>query len=117
MHVRIQDNIIAVYDVSICFRLYNHFKSKEALVAEVIATEMSKGATKMVQSRGFSIRCLRFKSCVAAPACKARFRPVANLCREGVEPTGFHRKVSVLYIELPPFPGATAKLPQASGVL
>jgi TetR/AcrR family transcriptional repressor of nem operon len=28
---------------------YNHFKSKEALVAEVIATEMSKGATKMVR--------------------------------------------------------------------
>src|SRR5882762_4700407 len=28
---------------------YNHFKSKEALVAEVIAAEMAKGATKMVR--------------------------------------------------------------------
>jgi hypothetical protein len=40
------------------------------------------------QSRGFSIRCLRFKSCVAARACKARFRLVVGLCREGVEPSG-----------------------------
>jgi len=37
-------------------------------------------------------------------ACKARFRLVASRCREGVEPSGFHRKVSVLYIRLPPFP-------------
>jgi hypothetical protein len=57
------------------------------------------------QSRGFSTRCLRFKWCVTAPACKARFRLVANLSREGVEPSEFHRKVSVLYIiGLPPFP-------------
>ena len=40
------------------------------------------------QSRGFSTRCLRFKSCVAARTCKARFRPVVSLCREGVEPSG-----------------------------
>ena len=45
------------------------------------------------------------RACVTAPACKARFRLVASLCREGVEPSGFHRKVSVRYIELPPFPG------------
>lgn len=38
-------------------------------------------------------------------ACKARFRPVANLCREGVEPSGFHRKVSILSIGFPPSPG------------
>jgi len=36
---------------------------------------------------------------------KARFRSVASHCRVGVEPTGLHRKVSVRYIELPPFPG------------
>ncbi len=47
---------------------------------------------------------LRFKWCVTAPACKARFRPVVSPCREGVEPSGFHRKVSVRYIGLPPFP-------------
>jgi len=47
------------------------------------------------QSRGFDIRCLRFKSCVTARACKARFRWVVSPCREGVEPSGFHRKVSV----------------------
>jgi hypothetical protein len=35
----------------------------------------------------------------------SRFRPVVSLCRMGVEPTGLHRKVSVRYIELPPFPG------------
>ncbi len=65
------------------------------------------------QSRGFSTRCLRFKWCVTEPACKARFRPVANLCREGVKPSGFHRKVSVPYIGLlsQVYPGATAKLP------
>src|ERR1035438_5921183 len=57
------------------------------------------------QSHGFDIRCLRFKSCVTAHACKARFRLVVSLYREGVEPSGFHRKVSVLYIGLPPFPG------------
>jgi hypothetical protein len=57
------------------------------------------------QSRGFSIRCLRFKSCVTARTCKTRFRPVVSLCRMGVEPAGLHRKVSVRYIELPPFPG------------
>ena len=38
-------------------------------------------------------------------ACKARFRLVASPCREGVEPSGFHRKVSIRYIGLPPFPG------------
>src|ERR1700722_10027793 len=37
--------------------------------------------------------------------CKARFRLVVSLCRVGVEPTGLHRKVSVRYIELPPFLG------------
>ena len=57
------------------------------------------------QSRGFSTRCLRFKSCVTARTCKARFRLVVSLYREGVEPSGFHRKVSVLYIGLPPLPG------------
>jgi hypothetical protein len=30
--------------------------------------------------------------------CKAHFRPVADLCRVGVEPTGFHRRVSAPYI-------------------
>jgi len=38
-------------------------------------------------------------------ACKARFRPVASPCREGVAPSGFHRKVSIRYIGLPPLPG------------
>ena len=57
------------------------------------------------QSHGFGIRCLRFKSCVTAHACKARFRLVVSLYREGVEPSGFLRKVSVLYIGLPPLPG------------
>jgi hypothetical protein len=38
-------------------------------------------------------------------ACKARFRPVASPCREGVEPSGFHRKVSIRYIGFPPIPG------------
>ena len=57
------------------------------------------------QSRGFSTRCLRFKSRVTARTCKARFRSVVSLYRVGVEPTGFHRKVSILYIGLPPFPG------------
>ena len=57
------------------------------------------------QSHGFDIRCLSFKLCVTAHACKARFRLVVSLCREGVEPSGFHRKVSVLYIGLPPLPG------------
>jgi len=42
--------------------------------------------------------------CVAAPAYKARFRLVASRCRAAVEPSGFHRKVSALYIGLPPFP-------------
>jgi hypothetical protein len=37
--------------------------------------------------------------------CKARFRPVASPCREGVEPSGFQLKVSVHYIGRPPFPG------------
>jgi hypothetical protein len=55
-------------------------------------------------SRSFGTRCLRFKWCVTAPACKARFRPVASLCREGVEPSGLHRKVSIRYIGFPPFP-------------
>ena len=47
--------------------------------------------------------------------CKARFRSVANLYRVGVEPTGLHRKVSVRYIEPPPFPGLSwryGKLPR-----
>src|SRR5207302_5338402 len=56
------------------------------------------------QLRSFGTRCLRFKWCVTAPACKARFRPVVSLCREGVEPSGFRRKVSIRYIGLPPFP-------------
>jgi hypothetical protein len=38
-------------------------------------------------------------------ACKARFRPVASPCPDGVEPPGFQRKVSVRYIGLPPSPG------------
>ena len=33
--------------------------------------------------------------------CKARFRVVVSLCREGVEPSGFRRKVSVYDIRLP----------------
>ena len=43
--------------------------------------------------------------------CKARFRLVANLCREGVEPSGFHRKVSVYDIGLPPLPGLAWRNP------
>src|SRR5260370_26956005 len=46
--------------------LYNHFKSKEALVAEVIATEMSKGAVDLV-------RTLR-----AAPKAEARLEHQIN---------------------------------------
>src|SRR6185437_4111376 len=37
--------------------------------------------------------------------CKARFRPEATLCREGVEPSGLHRKVSIRYIGFSPLPG------------
>ena len=33
--------------------------------------------------------------------CKARFRLVVSLYREGVEPSGFHRKVSIYDIGLP----------------
>lgn len=33
------------------------------------------------QYRGFGIRCLRFKWCVTAPACKTGFRLVVGLCR------------------------------------
>lgn len=62
------------------------------------------------QSRGFDIRCLRFKSCVTARACKARFRWVVSPCREGVEPSGLHRKVSDFL--LPPFPGLSWRDPK-----
>jgi hypothetical protein len=42
------------------------------------------------QLRGFSTSCLRFKWCIAAPACKTRFRLVVSLCREGFEPSELH---------------------------
>jgi hypothetical protein len=53
------------------------------------------------QYRGFGIRCLRFKWCVTAPACKTGFRLVVSHCREGVEPSGLQRKVSIHYIGFP----------------
>ena len=40
------------------------------------------------------------------------------LCREGVKPSGFHRKVSIRYIGLPPFPGLSwryRKIPARNG--
>ena len=56
------------------------------------------------QSRGFGICCLRFKWCVTAPACKTSFRLAVSLYREGVEPSGLQRKVSIRYIGRSPFP-------------
>lgn len=72
------------------------------------------------QYRGFGIRCLRFKWCVTAPACKTGFRLVVGHCREGVEPSGLQRKVSILYIGFPlsqVYPGATESKLRRSGGL
>src|SRR5207302_4260699 len=62
------------------------------------------GGCPQLTADSFGTRCLRFKWYVTAPACKARFRPVVSPCPEGVEPSGLHRKVSIRYIGLPPFP-------------
>ena len=68
------------------------------------------------QSHGFSTRCLRFKSYVTVCACKACFRLLARLYREGFDPSEFLLMVSVLtmtfspYYDFPHFqayPGAT----------
>ena len=47
------------------------------------------------QSHGFSTRCLRFKSYVTVCACKACFRLLARLYREGFDPSEFQLMVSV----------------------
>jgi len=46
---------------------------------------------------GFSIRCLRFTNSVAAAHARLASGWLARLCREGVEPSGPIRKVSVLH--------------------
>jgi hypothetical protein len=46
------------------------------------------------QSRGFSTRCLRFKSDVATTRAKLASGWLARLYREGVEPSGSQQKVS-----------------------
>src|SRR5205807_716509 len=73
------------------------------------------GGGPQLTADSFGTRCLRFKWYVTAPACKARFRPVVSPCREGVEPSGLHRKVSIPtsdFLLSQVYPGATAKLPQ-----
>ena len=48
-------------------------------------------------THGFSIRCLRFTNSVAAAHARLASGWLARLCREGVEPSGPIRKVSVLH--------------------
>ena len=58
------------------------------------------------RSRGFGTGCLRFVGCIATPPRKTRFRLLAQLCRVGLIPTGFERKVSVM------FPTSTSPFPR-----
>ena len=65
----------------------------------------SRGEAFGAQSHGLRTRCLRFAARVAPTPRKTRFRLLAKLCRAGLLPAGFHRKVSdaASYIS-PPFP-------------
>ena len=65
------------------------------------------------RSRGFGTGCLRFVGCIATPPRKTRFRLLAQLCRVGLIPTGFERKVSVMFPTSFPLPQA---LPGAAGL-
>jgi hypothetical protein len=49
--------------------------------------------------------CLRFTNRVASAHARLTSGWLASLCREGVEPSGLLRKVSVLVTSLPPFQG------------
>jgi hypothetical protein len=55
----------------------------------------------------FSTRCLRFTNRVASAHARLTSGWLASLCREGVEPSGLLRKVSVLSYITSPFPGLT----------
>ena len=55
----------------------------------------------------FTTRCLRFTNRVASAHARLTSGWLASLCREGVEPSGLLRKVSVLSYITSPFPGLT----------
>jgi hypothetical protein len=56
----------------------------------------------VAKMNGFSTRCLRFTNRVASAHARLTSGWLASLCREGVEPSGLLRKVSVLSTSLPP---------------
>ena len=56
---------------------------------------------------GFGIRCLRFTNRVASAHARLTSGWLAHLCREGVEPSGLLRKVSVSSYITSPFPRLT----------
>ena len=58
------------------------------------------------RSRGFGTGCLRFVRVHCYTPRKTRFRLLAQLCRVGLIPTGFERKVSVM------FPTSTSPFPR-----
>jgi hypothetical protein len=49
------------------------------------------------QSHGLATPCVRFAAKVAPGPRNTRFRLVANLCRAGLTPAGFHQKFSVAF--------------------
>ena len=55
----------------------------------------------------FNTRCLCFTNRVASAHARLTSGWLASLCREGVEPSGLLRKVSVLSYITSPFPGLT----------
>jgi hypothetical protein len=69
----------------------------DGLVDAAPALPTAKASALMnfgAQSRGFSTRCLRFKSDVATTRAKLASGWLARLYREGVEPSGSQQKVS-----------------------
>ena len=69
----------------------------DGLVDAAPALPTAKASALMnfgAQSRGFSTRCLRFKSDVATTHAKLASGWLARLYREGVEPSGSQQKVS-----------------------
>ena len=59
------------------------------------------------QMHSFNTRCLRFTNRVASAHARLTSGWLAILYREGVEPSGLLRKVSVLSYITSPFPGLT----------